>query len=73
MNRSIFGQININSIRNKFQLLFSLVSNNIHALLTSETKNDNTFSVSQFCMSGYSVPFRLDRRENGGGIMLYTL
>ena len=29
LNCLIFSQININSIRNKFELLFSLVSNNI--------------------------------------------
>ena len=47
-----------------------MVSNNIGVLLISETKIDNTFPVSQFCVPGYSVPFRLDRTENGGGIML---
>ena len=72
MNRLIFGQININSIRNKFELLFSLVSNNVDVLLISETKIDNTFPVSQFCVPGYSVPFRLYRTGNGGGIMLYV-
>ena len=72
LNRLIFGEININSIRNKLELLFSLVSNNIDVLLISETKIDNTFPVSQFCVPGYSVPFRLDRTGNGGGIMLYV-
>ena len=60
LNRLIFGQININSIRNNFELLFSLVSSNIDALLIS--KIDNTFSVSQFCVPGYSVPFRPDHK-----------
>ena len=32
LNRLIFGQININSIRNTFELLFSLVSNNIDVI-----------------------------------------
>ena len=72
LNRLIFGQININSIRNTFELLFSLVSNNIDVLLISEKKIDNTFPVSQFYVPGYSVPYRLDRTENGGGIMLYV-
>ena len=71
VNHLILGQININSIRNKFGLLFSLVSNNIDVLLISETKIDNTFPVSQFCVLGYSMPFRLDRTRNGGVIMLY--
>ena len=72
LSRLSFGQININSIRNKFELLFSLVSNNIDVLLISETKIDNTFPVSQFCVPGYSATFRLDRTGNGGDIMLYV-
>ena len=27
--------------------------------------------MSQFCVPGYSIPFRLDRTGNGGGIILY--
>ena len=38
VNPLIFGQISINSIRNKRELLFCLVSNNIDVLLISETK-----------------------------------
>ena len=53
VNRLIFVQININSIRNKFELLFSLVSNNTDVLLISETRIENTFPVSQFCVPGY--------------------
>ena len=45
VNRLIFGQINMNSIRNKFEFLFSLVSNIIDVLLISETKIDK-FPVS---------------------------
>ena len=36
--------------------------------LISETKVDNTFHVSQFCVPGYSVLFRLDCTGKGGGI-----
>ena len=61
VNRLILDGINISSIRNKFELLFSLVLNNIDVLLISETKIDNTFPVSQFCVPGYSVPLRFDR------------
>ena len=72
MNRLTFGQINVSSIRNKFELLFSLVSNNIDVLLISETKIDNKFPVSQFCVPGYSVPFRLDCTRNRRGIIFYV-
>ena len=72
VNRLIFGQININSIKNRFELVFSFVSNNIDVLLISETKINNTFCLSQFCVPGYSVPFRFDSAGNGGAIMLYV-
>ena len=71
MNLLIFSQININFIGNKFELLFSLVSDNTDVLLIFETKIDNTFSVSQLCVPGYSVPLGLDRTGNGEGIMLF--
>ena len=48
-----------------------MFSNNIDVLLISGAKIDNTFPVSQFCVPGDSVPFRLDRTGNGRGIMLY--
>ena len=40
--------------------------------MVSETKLDNSFPVSQFLIDGYSPPFRLDRDNNGGGIMLFV-
>ena len=72
LNCLIFSQININSITNKFEQLFSLFPNNIDVLLISETKIFNTFSVIQFCLPGYLKPFRLGCTGNGGGIMLYV-
>ena len=39
--------------------------------MISETKLDESFPVGQFLMDGYSVPYRLDRDGNGGGILLY--
>ena len=72
VNRVIFAQINISSIRNKFELLFCLVSNNSDVLLISEIKIGNTFPVSHLCVPGYSVPFRLDCTRDSGGIMLYV-
>ena len=40
--------------------------------IVSETKLDNSFLVSQFLVDGYTPPFRLDRDNNGGGIMLFV-
>ena len=51
-NRPVFAQININSIRNKFQLLASQIINYVDVLLVSETK---------LLLDGSSKPYRLDR------------
>ena len=58
--------------KNKFELLFSSVSNNIDVLILSGIKIANIFFVSQFSVPGYSVTFKLDRKKNGRGIMLYV-
>ena len=41
-------------------------------LMISETKLNESFSTRQFLLGGYSVPFRFDKNENGGGILLYV-
>ena len=71
-SRIIFGQININSIRNKFEQLIYIVNNEIDILMVSETKLDDTFPTSQFLMQGYSTPFRKNWTTKGGGILLYV-
>ena len=66
-SRIIFGQIKINSIRNKFDLLMNFIKSDIDIFMISETKIDNSFSISQFTMTDYSIPFRLDWTSHGGG------
>ena len=39
-------------------------------LVISETKLDDSFPIGQFKIPGYSSPFRLDRNQKGGGIMV---
>ena len=67
-SRTIFGQININSIRNKYDLLMNIIG----ILMISETNIDNSFPISQFTMTGYSIPFRFDRTSHGGEILLFV-
>ena len=67
-SRIIFGQININSIRNKFGQLIYIVNNKIDILMVSETKLDETFPTSQFLMQGYLTPSIKDQTSKGGGI-----
>ena len=59
-HKLIFAHLNINAIRNKFDLLTEQVSGNIDLLMTSETKIDESFAVVNFLLPGFSVPYRSD-------------
>ena len=75
INRLVIGHLNINSLRNKFEALKSIVSGNLDILVITESKLDESFPVGQFLMQGYSPPFRLDRFVNGGdggGVLIYV-
>ena len=72
INRLVIGQLNINSIRNKFQTLKAIMSGNLDILVITESKLDDSFPIAQFIMEGYSPPFRLDRNANGGGVLIYV-
>ena len=73
INRLIFAQLNINSLRNKFESLQHIINKNTDVLLISETKIDSSFPSAQFHLEGYATPCRLDRNTNGGGILLYII
>ena len=72
MKNVIIGQLNINSLRNKFYDLAELIPGNLDILVITETKLNDTFPEKQFYISGYKKPYRLDRNEHGGGIMIYV-
>ena len=67
----IFGHLNINSVRNKFDLPGDIIKNNVDILMISETKLDSSFPNGQFQIHGYSEPYRFDRNGNGGGILVF--
>ena len=71
-NNIIVGHLNINSIRNKFEMLSLSVTQYVDILMLSETKLDSTFLSTQFLINGFSIPHRLDRNIKGGGILLYV-
>ena len=52
-------------------MLQEVIENNIDVLLISETKLDASFPSSQFILDGITPPYRLDRAQQGGGIMLF--
>ena len=72
MNKLIFGLLNINSLRNKFDVFSEQVNGSIYILMVAETKLDDSFPEAQFLIEGFHSPFKFDRNINGGGIMLYV-
>ena len=72
MNRLIFAQLNINSIRNKFECLAKDLASNVDLLMISERKIGNSFPKGQFLIKGFCEPFRIDRNIHGGGILFYV-
>ena len=71
VNRVLIGNLNINSIRNKFDQLKDTVLKYIDILILTETKLDETFLISQFLMDVFSKPYRFDRNKQRGGVMVY--
>ena len=71
-NNIIIGHLNINSIRNKFEMLSLSVAQYVDILMLSETKLDSTFPSTQFLVNGFSIPHRLDRDSKSSGILLYV-
>ena len=71
LNRILIGHLNIDSLRNKSEILVSSIAVNLNIIMVSETKHDESFPVFQFLIPGFENPIRLDRSFSGGGIMLY--
>ena len=71
-NKLVFAHININSLRNKFELIVDQVKGNIDVLIISETKIVHSFPLGNFLIGGFSKTTKLDRDSLGGGILLYV-
>ena len=69
-NKIIIGNLNINSLPNKFEQLKGIVIQYIDILVITETILDDTFPTAQFLVNGFSDPYRLDRNRNGGGVLI---
>ena len=59
-------------MRNEIHLLADQIKKNVDVLVISETKLDDSFPAGQFKITGYASPFRLDRNQNGGGILVFV-
>lgn len=61
VNWVVIGHLNTNSIRNKSDMLSSMIRDITDVFMVPETKPDSSFSQSQFLIKGYASPFRCDR------------
>ena len=57
-NNIIIGNININSIRNKLEMLPLSIVQYADIAILSETRLDSTFPLTQFLINGFSIPHR---------------
>ena len=55
-NKLVIAHVNINSLRNKFELLTEKTKGNVDILLISETKIEESFPDSHFKIDGFSNP-----------------
>ena len=69
MNSLLIGNLNINSISNKFDQLKLLVRSKVDIFVITEIKLDSTFPTSQFLIEGYNKPYR---NRNGGSVLIYV-
>ena len=53
INRLIIGQLNINSLRNKFEQLSTMTNGNTDIFMISETILDETLPEAQFSLQGF--------------------
>ena len=70
-HKLIFAHLNIDSVRNKFDLHAEQVTGSTNVLIISETKIDESVPVGNLLLRGFSVPYRSERDSKGGGILLY--
>ena len=71
-NKIIMAHININSLRNKFDMFINSVSKYIDILMISETKLDDTFPHALYHLKDFSNPYELDTNSQGGRILVYV-
>ena len=59
-------------MRSKLDLLADQIKGNVKALVISKTKLDDWFPGGQFKIPGYASPFRLNRNQNSGEILVFV-
>ena len=71
LNRIVISHTNINSIRDKSELLAEAGLGNVDILMVTEKKIDKSFPRSQFIVPGFTSPYRFDRIKERGGILAH--
>ena len=69
-HKIIVGQLDINSLSNKFQALQFTINRNLDIILLLERKLDDSFPSAKFMLKNFGIPHRHDRNSNGGGLLL---
>ena len=64
--------LNINSLRYKFDALVNQIKGSVNILVISETKPDETFPEDRFKIPDFTSHFRRDQNEFWGGIMVFV-
>ena len=59
-DKLLIGNLNINSLPNKFDQLKVIIQGKLDILVITETKIDNSFPTSQFLIEGFCKPYRYD-------------
>ena len=49
-----------------------LIKGNVDILVITESKLDGSFPAQQFAIDGYSLPYRIDKNGNRGGVVIYV-
>ena len=50
----------------------AIVKGTVDILVVSETKLDESFPLSLFCIDGFNKPFHLERNSHGGGLIVFV-
>ena len=65
----LIGDIDINSLRHKFEILKSVLPEVLDILMITETKLDDSFPNHHSHIEGSNMRSRLDRNRYGGGLL----
>ena len=72
-DKLILGHLDINSIRNKSDVLKFNTDNNADVFLISEIKLNDSFPSAQFLIKGFSAPYTFDRNSKGGRLLVLII